>query len=345
MKKFRARNAWFVALIGIAIFAIFITEIGYARFLFLISNVNKSFVILVFLLNALNIIAFTMSWKFLIPRQISFYKLFKFYVAGTFINNITPTFGSGGEPIKAMLLGKETGTSKAECFAGVVYHRIVNVFSFLAIELAGIGLLFYMPGLTLERWEISALVFSIVFGFFIFGLLVYFYMRKDKLSLFAHSMLRFLAPLIKRVKKGFDHRVHADALEKSINSFHSGLQGIHCNKKGLAKAMFFSSLGWIFEIMAMYVIFLSLGPGTHIPIGVLIITYSISIISGWIPIVLPGGLGIVDSTMATLLIFSGVSLEIALLVTLLYRLVSYWFNTVLGAFYLWRSLKSDKTPF
>lgn len=341
MKKFRARNIWFAALIGVAIFAIFITEIGYARFLFLISNVNKSFVILVFLLNVLNIIAFTMSWKFLIPMDISFYKLFKFYVAGTFINNITPTFGSGGEPIKAMLLGKETGSSKAECFAGVVYHRIVNILSFLAIELAGLGLLFYKPEINLERWEISVLVSSIVFGLFIFGLLIYFYMRKDRLSSLAHSMLRSFAPLIRRVRKGFDQRAYADSLEKSIDSFHSGLRGIHCNKSGLAKAMFFSSLGWIFEIMVMYVIFLSLGSEARIPIGVLIITYSISIISGWIPLVLPGGIGVVDSTMATLLIFSGVSLEIALFVTLLYRLVSYWFNTILGAFYLWRSLKKS----
>lgn len=339
MKKFRARNIWFVALIGAAIFAIFITRIGYDRFLFLISNVNKSFVIIVFLLNILNIITFTMSWKFLIPMDVGFYKLFKFYVAGIFINNITPTLGSGGEPVKAMLLGKETGSSKAECFAGVVYHRLVNIFSFLAIELAGIGLLFYRPELTLERWEISALVLSIIFGFFIFGLLIYFYIRKDELSSFALSMLRSFAPLISWVKKSFDYRIHADAIEKSINSFHSGLRSIHCNKNGLAKAFLFSSLGWVFEIMEMYVIFLSLGSGAHISISVLIITYSISIISGWVPLFLPGGIGVVDSTMATLFILSGVPLDIALLATLLYRLASYWFNTVLGAFYLWNSLK------
>jgi uncharacterized protein (TIRG00374 family) len=339
MKKFRARDIWFVALIGVAIFAIFITRIGYVRFLFLISNVNKSFVIIVFLLNVLNIITFTMSWKFLILTDIGFYKLFKFYVAGIFINNITPTLGSGGEPVKAMLLGKETGSSKAECFAGVVYHRLVNIFSFLAIELAGIGLLFYRPGLTLERWEISALVLSIVFGFSIFGLLIYFYIRKDKLSSFALSMLRSFAPLIRRVKKSFDYRTHAGAIEQSINSFFIGFRGIHCNKNGLAKALLFSSLGWVFEIMEMYVIFLSLGPGAHIPISVLIITYSISIISGWIPLFLPGGIGVVDSTMATLFVLGGVPLEVALLAALLYRLASYWFNTVLGAFYLWNSLK------
>ena len=63
-------------------------------------------------------------------------------------------------------------------------------------------------------------------------------------------------------------------------------------------------------------------------------------ISGWLPLFLPGGLGIVDGTMATLFIYSGVPKEIAILATLLYRLISYWFNTLLGAFYLWLSLKS-----
>ncbi len=338
MEKIKARNIWFVILIGVAIFTVFITEIGYERFVLLISSVNKPLVILVLLLNILNPIAFTISWKFLAPANISFYKLFKFYVAGTFINNITPAFGAGGEPIKAMLLGDETGTNRAQCFAGVVSQRMLNMFPFLIIELIGIGLLLYRPELTLSRWEILALVLSIAVGVGAFGLLAYFYIRKDSLSSFAHSIIRFFAPLIRLVKKGFDHRSYADTLERSINSFHCGLKEIQHNKNGLANAMFFSSLGWIFDIMAVYTVFLSLGSQTHI--SVLIITYIISMVSGWITLFLPGGLGIVDSTMATLFILSGVPLEISLLATLLYRLASYWFNTILGAFYLWSSLNT-----
>lgn len=91
--------------------------------------------------------------------------------------------------------------------------------------------------------------------------------------------------------------------------------------------------------MVMYVVFLSLGSETHI--SVLIIAYLISMVSGWITLLLPGGIGVVDSTMATLFILGGVPLEVALLATLLYRLSSYWFNTVLGAFYLWNSLKKS----
>jgi uncharacterized protein (TIRG00374 family) len=86
-------------------------------------------------------------------------------------------------------------------------------------------------------------------------------------------------------------------------------------------------------------IFLSIGEN-HIHISTLIISYTISMISGWLPLFLPGGLGIVDGTMALLFYYGGVQWEIAVLATLLYRLVSYWFNTILGAIYFWALLKS-----
>ncbi len=339
MKKLRARHIWLVVLIGIAIFTVFITEIGFGKFMHLMGNINKLLIPLMILLNILNSIAFTISWKYLIPADISFYKLFKFYIAGTFISNITPAFGAGGEPIKAILLGGETGTSKAECFASVVFQRLLSIFPFLAIELIGIGLLFYSPGLVVGRWEMLALIFSVIFGICAFGLLAYFYTRKDKLSSFVRLTIRFSVPFIRLFKKGFDYRKYTDAAEQSINSFHDGLRHVCSNKNGLFNAVFFSSIAWVFDIMTMYIVFLSLGSGTHI--SILIIAYLTSMVSGWITLFLPGGIGVVDSTMATLLILGGVPLEVALLATLLYRLASYWFNTALGAFYLWNSLKKS----
>ena len=340
LEKLKVRNIWLVFLVGAVVFTIFIAEIGYGRFFHLIGSVNKSLIPLIVLLNVLNSIAFTISWKFLVPVEIGFYKLFRFYIAGTFISNITPTFGAGGEPVKAILLGEETATSKAGCFASVVSQRLLSMFPFLLIELTGLWLLLYMPELVIGRLELLALFSSILFGVGTFVLLVYFYTRKDKLSSFVNLTVRLLAPLIRLVKRGFDHGLYADAVESSVNSFHIGLKNISGNRKGLAGAMFFSSLGWIFDIMNVYVVFLSLGPGTQINASILIITYVISMASGWLPLFLPGGLGIVDSTMVALFLLNGVPLEIALLATLLYRLASYWFNTVLGAFYLLRSIRT-----
>ena len=340
MERFKSKNILFVIIIGAIIFAIFANEIGFEKFFTLIKNVNKPLLLLAVFFNLLNMITFTTSWRCLIPAKISFYKLFKFFMAGTFINNITPSFGTAGEPVKAMYLGKETGTNKSECFAGIVSVRMLNMFPFLTIGMFGIWLLFSNPMMKLGFWEIVGLVFSIGLALSIFFLIIYFYIRKDKLSSFVHSSIRFFAPFIGLVKKGFDHTAYMVAVDESINSFHGGLRNIRQDKKGLAKVLVLSYLGWVFDLMAIYMVFLSIDE-THIHISVLIISYTISMVSGWLPLFLPGGLGIVDGTMAILFIAGGVPAEMAILATLLYRLSSYWFNTILGAFYFWVLLKKD----
>jgi len=340
MERFRKRNILFVIIIGAIIFMVFTNQVGPAKIISLMGNVNKPLLLLVLLFNLLNLIAFTKTWQLLARTNISFYKLFKFYMVGAFISNITPSFGTGGEPVKAMLLGKETGMSKAECFAGVVSQRMINMFPFLILSILGFVLLFFKPELRLGTWELLALLFSLLLGIGIFVLLIYFYVRKDKLSSFVHFSIRFLAPFIGLMKKGFDEKAYSEAVEESINSFHGGLQNIHHNKKGIFQAVIFSFVGYCFDILAIYTVFLSLG-NVSLHISVLIITYTISMMSGWLPLFLPGGLGITDGTMAVLFVYGGVPLEIAVLATLLYRLASYWFNTILGAYYLWISINSN----
>ncbi len=338
MERFKKKNLWIVLLIGALILTLFAIEVGVDKFIARISSINKPLFLLVILFNFLNILTFTITWRYLIPQKIGIYKLFSFFMAGTFINNITPTFGTGGEPVKAMLLGKETGMNKAECFAGVVSQRMLNMFPFLVIGGLGVGLLFSISGIRLETWQIIGLAFSITLAFSLFGMIVYFYMKKDKLSSFVHSVIKFLAPFIGFVKKGFDHRAYEEAVERSIESFHGGLRNIGHNRNGVLKATFLSSLGWVFPIMAIYAVFLSMGE-PDIPISILIITYTLSMMSSWLPLFLPGGLGIVDVTMAGLFMFGGISAESAMVAAWLYRLVNYWLNTVLGGYYLWAALK------
>jgi len=340
MDRFRKKNILFVFIIGAIIFAIFINQVGPAKLISLMGNVNKPLILLVLIFNLLNLFAFTKTWQLLTRVNISFFKLFKFYMIGAFISNITPSFGSGGEPVKAMLLGKETGISKAECFARVVSQRMLNMFPFLILSILGFGLLFFKPELRLGTWEMVALLFSLILGIGIFVLLIYFYVRKDKLSSFVHFSIRSLAPFIGLIKKGFDEKAYLEAVEESINSFHGGLQSIHQNKNGIIQAVIFSFIGWCFDILAIYTVFLSLG-NASLHISVLIIAYTISMMSGWLPLFLPGGLGITDGTMAVLFVYGGVPLEIAVLATLLYRLASFWFNTILGGYYLSITLNSN----
>ncbi len=336
MEYLKTKNILFVIIIGGIIFAAFGKEIGPGRFLSLIGNTNKILLLLAIIFNFLNIIVFTITWHLIKPADISLYKLFKFFTVGICINNITPTFGTGGEAVKAMLLGKETGISKAECFASVVLQRMLNMLPFFIIGGLGLGLLFFKSDIRLELWEILALLFSIIFAFGIFGLIIYFYIRKDKVSSFMESSINFFWRFLKKGKK----KEYIDAVQQSIDSFYTGLENIQYKKEAIMKAILFSFLGWILDILAMYTVFLSIGE-INIHPSIIIMTYTISMMSSWLPLFLPGGLGIVDITMAGMFILGGVPKEMALIATELYRLINYWLNTLIGAFYFW-SLVSQK---
>jgi uncharacterized membrane protein YbhN (UPF0104 family) len=96
MERFGKRNILFVIIIGAIIFTVFIDQVGPARLISLMGNVNRPLLLLVLIFNLLNLIAFTKTWQLRIKTDISFFKLFKFYMVGAFISNITPSFGTGG---------------------------------------------------------------------------------------------------------------------------------------------------------------------------------------------------------------------------------------------------------
>ncbi len=52
MERFKTRNIWFVVLIGGVIFAVFTNEIGFEKFLHLISSINKPLIMLAVFFNA-----------------------------------------------------------------------------------------------------------------------------------------------------------------------------------------------------------------------------------------------------------------------------------------------------
>jgi uncharacterized protein (TIRG00374 family) len=329
MKWLKTRNIIFVVIMGGIIYTIYGKEIGLNKLLQFLNSTNKYLLFLVIFFNLMNILSFTITWKILAPAEIDIYKLFKFYMVGVFINNVTPTFGTGGEPVKAILLGDETGIDKAECFASVILQRMLNMFPFITIGGFGLLLLIFKSDIRLQLWQILGIILSISIAFGIFGSIIYFYFRKDKLISFAKSLIMFY---VKFFKKG-SQTEYLYKTKKSIDSFYSGIVDINQNKEAIMKAIFFSFLGWIFDILAIYTVFLSIGE-RNIYVSIIIITYTISMMSSWIPLFLPGGLGIVDVTMAGLFIFSGIPKEAAILATAIYRLVNYWLNTMLGAFYI-----------
>jgi glycosyltransferase 2 family protein len=89
-----------------------------------------------------------------------------------------------------------------------------------------------------------------------------------------------------------------------------------------------SFLNTIFDMMTLY--FLFVAAGQAITIGELLSGYALPLLLGRIAFILPGGVGVVESSMAALYTGLGVSNASAVVVVLAYRLISFWIPSISG---------------
>jgi glycosyltransferase 2 family protein len=93
-----------------------------------------------------------------------------------------------------------------------------------------------------------------------------------------------------------------------------------------------------FDILTLY--FLFVAAGDNISLGVLLAGYGLPLLLGKLAFVIPGGVGVVESSMAVLYNNLGVPQATTVVVVLSYRLISFWIPSLAGfpiAAYLQRS--------
>lgn len=81
-------------------------------------------------------------------------------------------------------------------------------------------------------------------------------------------------------------------------------------------------------MFTMYFLFIAAGDAA--PLGVLLAGYGLPQLLGKIAFILPGGVGVVESSMAALFSQLGVAPGSAVVVILGYRLISFWIPSLLG---------------
>ncbi len=88
-----------------------------------------------------------------------------------------------------------------------------------------------------------------------------------------------------------------------------------------------AAINTIFDMATLYLLFLAagqaLGPGT------LLAGYGLPLLLGRLPL-LPGGVGIVETSMVALYLSLGVPMAAGVVVVLSYRFISFWLPALIG---------------
>lgn len=249
-------------------------------------------------------------------------RLFLMTTAANFVNVIAPSAGIGGMAVfldAARRRGQPTGRVTV---AGVLF-ALYDYAAFLCVLALGLIVLFRRNNLTAGELTASAILLLIASS--VAALLYLGYKSADRLG----RILAWLSRGVNRIARPFIHRDYLDVENAHFfaREVAEGVALLRGKPRQLIWPFLFALNSKALLICVMAFVFLALG--TPFSIGTLVGGFSISYLF-LIVSPTPAGVGIVESILPVALTSLRVKWAAAVLITLVYRAVTFWFPLAVG---------------
>jgi len=322
----RKKQLFSTFLVGLAVFAVIVWVLGPEAMWAQLSQLRPEFLLLALAVQAGAMAAMAYRWHIFIKatgHRPEFFSVLLITLAGTAMNNITPSTRVGGEPLRAYLLKKRHGARTSTGLATVVIEKIADMTAFSIITIAAIFYAFYF--LNVPGHTVLLLVLSFFFTTGVMSALVYVTLRRKIKAKWIVSLLDKYQSLSEKFPLV---SYYSDRMDDSLANYYDSAARIA--KKGvLAKAVLASLLYWALEIARAYVLFLALG--LNVPVAVIAAVYVIANIVASLPLP-PGTL---EATMIIIYSSTAINTVTAGAVTLIDRLISFWLVILAGVPVAW----------
>jgi len=229
---------------------------------------------------------------------------------GIFANNLTPASRAGGETLRILWVSKRFGISYTNAFRSILFERLVEA---IPICMLLIFVVYSFPSLEIKSLPVRNSLtlnstYLVLLGLIAAGLAVWFF--RSKLSL----------PL--------------NLMKKRWRQLHKSFIAVLPLSSGI----------WVLDIIRFELIALALN--LPLPLHLIATVSILYLVLGSLPIT-PGGLGIVEGGLISILLYFGLPLASASSFVFLERFISFGLSSVMGFFYLfyyggfkiWKSAK------
>ncbi|MGD2174127.1 MAG: lysylphosphatidylglycerol synthase transmembrane domain-containing protein [Candidatus Brocadiaceae bacterium] len=258
----------------------------------------------------------------------SFLRVFPIYMAGVFVNIITPGARVGGEPVRAYYMSKAFGGEKTFYLGTILADKVsygAVFFGFVVVSVFFV--VAFVP---------IALVYKLVLGSVVLGVLLAvvsgFLVRRqigDRSRLLG-KLLRAIyeGRLLEFIRRRFPTYEHFEeyAISKMDNLV-SPLARTAGSPRALTRTALISAVSWLLVCLAHQVLFHGLG--AEISFSRVLVIVTISTFVGDVSMS-PGGAGFMEAAMLALCAAFGVKSQTAAAVTLVSRGMFYLFGLGLG---------------
>jgi glycosyltransferase 2 family protein len=277
------------------------------------------YVILAVLVYLLSVYLFAIRWQQVlacIGYDLSATSLAPIYFGAIFINNVTPGGNmAGGEYFRILWANKRFGIKYIDAFKTIFFERLVEVIPVAALF---IYILYSFPSLEIKFLpQIDHLTLNsihlLLLVFLAVGMIIWWCFQER------------LNPFIWNVKQNWK--------QLKISFF---------------PVLFLSCGVWALDILRLKLVALALN--INLPLKLIVTVSILSFLLGALPLT-PGGLGIIEGGLISVLLYLGLPLGPAGSFVLLERFVSYGLSSIIGFMYLfyyggfkiWKKAKKEKS--
>ena len=251
--------------------------------------------------------------------KVSFRKIFNLSWVGIFVDGLIPG-GWSGDAFMAYLLSRSPTVDGGKTAASIVIKNILEVL--IVVVMSFLGLILLALNYTLEGAILIAIGTAIALPTLPFIIIIYLSTNlnatKKILSFFKnfYSYIRRRPANIEEFEK---------KMEKTLEKYSQGIESLKSNPKTLFQTIFLQATAWTFEIVALFVVFASIG--YPVPADKVIITNVLSANLQSQGLALAGFAQVVSSSVYTIL---GISPIYSAASTVLAGFASLWFKMIIG---------------
>ncbi|MFC7227901.1 flippase-like domain-containing protein [Salinirubellus salinus] len=246
------------------------------------------------------------------------------FAAATFANNVTPFGQAGGEPVTALFISRTADTEYETGLAAIASVDSLNFVPSIVLALVGIGYFSVTVAFGRRLMLATVAVGALALVIPVAGYLVW----RNRYAV-ERRVVSLLTPLIRGVGRLLPRRKPPDpaVIERRIEGFFHAIERVTGDRRGLALALGFSTLGWLSLATSLWLSLYALE--YQVPFAAVLVVVPVAAIAGITP--LPGGLGGVEAVLVALLVpTTGVSVAGATAAVVIHRTATYWLPTLVG---------------
>jgi uncharacterized protein (TIRG00374 family) len=312
---------WFV--ISTAIIAGLIYFAGVEKFIDSISHADPGPLLLALLAGQTVFVFWGYTWYRIFHASgidLDFFASLETFMAGQFMNSITPLGQFGGEPVMAYLVRTNSDASYEKSLSSVFSADMLNATPFITFTILGALYLAAFGSLipTVRYALYSALVLLALGGFLAY--LLWFKPGTVEKKLLAG--LEKGAGYTQRLEK------YIDVIEEKLQEVQENFERIGEDPVYLANTAAAAHIGFMMQVASFYLVLFSLGfTPSVIPVYFIVVFSSLA---SFTPT--PGGSGAYEAAMAGMveLFLPGIGFTTGLTAAILYRGCTYWGGILIG---------------